>query len=151
MANRINWLQDTLSDVDGAFSMLFSLLLTDRGSEFEKWLLFEKDSDGNSRLNIFYCDPQQSQQKPYVENNHNYIRDIIPNHFPLDGLVQEDIDLMFSHINSTPRRSLGDKSPYELFSFVYGENIANLLNIKNIPRDDVVLKPTLIFNKNNKY
>ena len=147
MANRIDWLQKTLDNE--LFSVLFSLLLTDRGSEFEKWSLFEQDSDGNSRLNIFYCDPQQSQQKPHVENNHNYVRDIIPNKYPLTGLVQEDIDLMFSHINSTPRRVLGDKTPYEMFSFMYGEKAANLLNIQNIPRDDVVLKPSLIYSKHN--
>ena len=148
MANRITWLQDRLTDSDDLFTKLFGLLLTDRGPEFQKWSLFEQDANGNSRLNIFYCDPQQSQQKPHVENNHNYVRDIIENNYPLTGLLQEDIDLMFSHINSTPRRSLGDKTPYEVFTFMYGEEAANLLNIKNIPRDEVILKPSLIYNKN---
>ena len=129
------------------FYKLFSLLLTDRGSEFKKWSLYEQDADGNSRLNIFYCDPEQSQQKHHVENNHNYVRDIIPNKYPLTGLVQEDLDLMFSHINSAPRRSLGDKSPYEMLCFMYGDKAANLLNITYIPRDEVILKPSLIYNK----
>ena len=150
MASRISWLQEKLKEQNGLFFKLFSLLLVDRGPEFEKWSLFEQDTDGKSRLNIFYCDPQQSQQKPHVENNHNYVRDIIPNNYPLTNLTQEDIDIMFSHINSTPRRSLEDKSPYEAFTFFYGENAATLLNIKNIPRDEVVLKPELIFNKHNK-
>jgi IS30 family transposase len=91
-------------------SKLCSVLLTDRGTEFEIWKMFELDSEGNSRLNIFYCDPMQSSQKPHVENNHNFIRDIIPNSYPMDNLTQSDIDLMFSHINNTPRLSLGDKS-----------------------------------------
>jgi len=127
------------------FAKLFPVLLTDRGSEFEKYRLFELDKDGNSRLNIFYCDAMQSSQKPHIENNHNYVRDIIPNSYPLDCLTQEDIDLMFSHINSTPRLSLGDKSPYEVFVFLYGEAAANCLNISKIERDDVVLKPWLIY------
>ncbi len=143
MASRIDWLQKTL----GAqiFSKIFPVFLTDRGSEFEKIPLFELDSDGHSRLKIFYCDPMQSAQKPHVENNHNYVRDIIPNGFPLDNLSQKNIDLMFSHINATPRLSLNDKSPYEVFSFFYGENIAKLLGILQIGRDDVILKPYLIF------
>jgi IS30 family transposase len=145
MANRIDWLQNRL----GAklFSKLFPLLLADRGTEFEKHQLFELDQLGNTRLRIFYCDPMQSNQKPHVENNHNYVRDIIPNSYPLDCLTQDSIDLMFSHINSAPRLSLGDKSPFEVFSFIYGEEAAKCLNIRKIARDDVILKPYLIYSK----
>ncbi len=89
----------------------------------------------------------QSSQKPHVENNHNYIRDIIPNRYPMDNLSQEDIDLMFSHINSTPRLSLGDKSPFELLTFMYGDSTASNLNIRALPRDEVKLKPSLIFSR----
>jgi len=145
MAERINWLQETL-DTE-LFSKIFPVLLTDRGTEFEKWKLFELDRTGNTRLNIFYCDPMQSSQKAHVENNHNYVRDIIPNGYPLDDLTQPDIDLMFSHINSTPRRSLGDKSPFEVFSFLYGENAAMSMNITPVDRDSVILKPYLIYSK----
>jgi len=145
MSGSLNVLQERLGNE--LFSKLFPLILTDRGSEFEMWKMFEMDADGNSRLNIFYCDPMQSSQKPHVENNHNYIRDIIPNSYPMDSLTQSDIDLMFSHINSTPRRSLGDKSPCEIFYFMYGEMAVNFLNIRHIPRDNVVLKPLLIYNK----
>ena len=145
MANRINTLQTQLGTV--LFSKMFPLLLTDRGSEFETARLFELDQEGNSRLNIFYCDPMQSSQKAHLENGHNYIRGIIANGYPLDDLTQSDIDLMFSHINSTPRRSLGDKSPFEMFSFIYGANVPALFNISVIERDDVILKPMLIYSK----
>ena len=145
MSGSLNLLQERLGNE--LFSKLFPLILTDRGSEFEMWRLFELDQNGNTRLNIFYCDPMQSSQKPHVENNHNYVRDVIPNSYPLGSLTQADIDLMFSHINSTPRRSLGDKSPVEMFCFMYGDRVADALNISNIPRDNVVLKPFLIFNK----
>ena len=145
MSSRINWLQERLGTE--LFSKLLSLLLTDRGTEFQMHQLFELDQLGNTRLNIFYCDPMQSSQKPHVENNHNYVRDIIPNSYPLDGLTQDDIDLMFSHINSAPRLSLGDKSPFEVLSFIYGDEVAKCLNIRRIERDDVVLKPQLIYSK----
>lgn len=146
MASRVDWLQNMLGGQ--VFAKLFPALLTDRGSEFEKWELFELDRSGHTRLNIFYCDPMQSSQKPHVENNHNYVRDIIPNGFPLDKLSQNDINLMFSHINATPRLALNDKSPYDVFSFFYGEEIAQQLGVSLVPRDQVVLKPYLIFSDN---
>ena len=146
MASRVEWLHKKLGGQ--AFSKIFPLLLADRGSEFEKWELFELDRTGHTRLKIFYCDPMQSCQKAHIENNHNYVRDIIPNGYPIDKLSQREIDLMFSHINSVPRLSLNDKSPYEVFSFFYGENIAKLLGSFSILRDDVILKPYLIFGKN---
>jgi len=145
MAKSIDWLQERLGKEQ--FSRLFPVLLTDRGPEFEMHQLFELDSSDNSRLSIFYCDPMQSCQKPHVENNHNYVRDIIPNSYPLSGLTQESIDLMFSHINSTPRKSLGDKTPFEVFCFLYGKDVPEVLSIRKIDRDDVVLKPELIFAK----
>jgi len=143
MASRIDWLQKKLGGQ--VFAKIFPVLLTDRGSEFEKWNLFELDRTGHTRLNIFYCDPMQSSQKANVENNHNYVRDIIPNGYPLDNLSQKDIDLMFSHINAAPRLSLNDKSPFEVFSFFYGKKTAETLGIVQIQRDHVVLKPYLIF------
>lgn len=145
MAGSLNSLHLRLGN--DLFCRLFPVILTDRGSEFEKFALFELDVKGDSRLNIFYCDPMQSSQKPHVENGHNYVRDIIPNGYPLDGFTQDDIDLMFSHINSTPRCSLGDKSPFEVFSFIHGPQVPSLLNITEIPRDDVTLKPNLIYSR----
>jgi len=129
------------------FRQLFSCLLTDRGPEFEKTELFEVDMEtGELRLNIFYCDPQRSSQKPNVECNHNYVRDIIPNGYCLDRLTQADIELMFSHINSTPRASLNNKTPYEILTFLYGEEAAGLLHLQKIPKDDVILKSKLLKN-----
>lgn len=77
MAITLDDLQVILED---DYYKLFSLLLTDRDSEFEKYELFEVNTEtGEIRSNIFYCDPQTPSQKPHVENNHNYVRDIIPN------------------------------------------------------------------------
>ena len=136
---------------------LFTLILTDRGVEFEKVNLFEFNQEtGEFRTNIFYCDAYQSSQKPHVENTHNYIRDIIPNEIDMSDITQEDLNLMFSHINSTPRKSLKGKTPYEVFRFMMGtsdnpnrgKEILNLFNITEIKRDEVTLKPYLL--KHNK-
>jgi hypothetical protein len=42
---------------------------------------------------------------------------------------------------------LGDKTPYEMFSFMYGEQTATALNIRKLARDEVILKPFLIYAK----
>ena len=120
-------------------------MLTDRETEFEKCELFEVNIEtGEIRGNIFYCDPQSPSQKPHVENNHNYVRDILPNSKSLKNLTQEDLNLMFSHINSTPRASLNGKTPYEAFEFLYGNEILNKLNIQKIEKDMVTLQPYLL-------
>ena len=142
MASTLDKLQLAL---ENDYYKLFSLLLTDRGSEFEKHELFEVNVEtGEIRTNIFYCDPQTPSQKPNVENNHNYVRDIIPNKKSIKHLTQEDIDLMFSHINSAPRKSLNGKTPYEAFEFLYGNEILKKLNIQKIEKDMVTLQPYLL-------
>ncbi len=143
MANALNTFQDKLSGEE--YQKLFALLLTDRGTEFGKPQQFEINMEtGEIRSKIFYCDPQQSSQKPHVENNHNFIREILPNGQSWCNLSQDKVDLMFSHINSTPRESLGGKTPYEIFTFIYGKQLADKLNIQKIAKDEVSTTPRLI-------
>ena len=143
MSNALNILQDKLYDEE--YQKLFTLLLTDRGTEFCKPQQFEINMDtGEIRSKIFYCDPQQSSQKPHVENNHNFIREILPNGQSWNGLTQDKVNLMFSHINSTPRESLGGKTPYEIFTFIYGKQLADKLDIQEIAKDEVTITPRLL-------
>lgn len=141
MASTLDYLQELLQD---DYYTHFQLLLTDRGAEFEKFELFENDSNNDSRGHIFYCDPQRPDQKPHVENNHNFVRDILPNKRKLDKLTQTDVELMFSHINSVPRANLGGKTPYEVFTYFYGDKILKKLNIQKIEKDMVTLQPYLL-------
>ncbi len=143
MSKSLDNLQDILSDKE--YSNLFSVLLTDRGPEFSKPQQFEINMNtGEIRGKIFYCDPMQSSQKPHVENNHNFIREILPNGQDWSYLTQDKLDLMFSHINSTPRENLGDKTPYDIFTFIYGKELADKLNIQKIAKDEVNTTPRLL-------
>lgn len=148
MASTLDYMESILTQNE--YSLLFGLLLTDRGVEFEKMDLFMVNKNtGFIRTNIFYTDAYCSSQKSHIENNHNYVRDIIPNDIDISNITQDDLNLMFSHINSTPRESMKWKTPYEMFVFLYGKELADKLNIKEIPRDEVTLKPYLII-KNHK-
>ena len=143
MSKALDLIQDKLSNEE--YQKIFSLLLTDRGTEFSKPIQFEVNIDtGEIRSKIFYCDAQMSSQKPHVENNHNFVREILPNGQSWTNLTQEKVNLVFSHINSTPRKSLGGKTPYEVFSFLYGENILKKLNIQKIAKDEVNTTPRLL-------
>lgn len=143
MSNALNTIQDILTSNE--YESLFSLLLTDRGTEFSKPIQFEiNHNTGEVKGKIFYCDPQHSSQKPHVENNHILIRDILPKKMDLSFLTQEKLNIMFSHLNSTPRASLGGKTPYEVFTFLYGKAVAKKLQITEIKKDDVCLTPSLL-------
>jgi len=126
------------------FKKLFPLLLGDNGSEFSNPLKLEFDKEGVRRTRVFYCNPSASFEKPRVENNHTFIRRIIPKGTSMDHLEQDDINLMMSHINSYPREILGDKAPLDLFGFTYGYEIPQKFGISKIHPNDIILKPSLL-------
>ena len=143
MSETFNYLERKLGKDN--FIDLFPLILTDRGTEFGKPELFEYSGvDGEFRLNLFYCDPMQATQKAHIENNHNFIRDIITNELRLSDLSNVDLSLMFSHINSVPRKKLNGRTPYQLFELIYSSEILDLLDIKKLRHDEVILKPYLL-------
>jgi IS30 family transposase len=120
------------------------VLLGDNGSEFSNPSAIERDLQSNQRTRIFYCDPQAPFQKGAAENNHSLIRRVIPKGTSLDRFTQEDITLMMNHVNSYGRANLGDKTPYEVFASLYGEDILRRMGVKLIPPDKVTLRPSLL-------
>ena len=126
------------------FLKLFPLLLADRGTEFSNPLSIEFDALGSRRSRVYYCDPCASFQKPEVENNHAFIRRVVPKGISFDPHPQEKIALMMNHVNSYARRSLNDRTPYEAFCFVYGTDILEKLDAELIPPDEVTLHPSLL-------
>lgn len=84
MAGTLDYLQKILEDDYYTHS---SLLLTDRGTEFEKYYLFENNYESDeAKGHIFYCDSQRPDLKLHVENNYNLVTDILPNKRNLDKL-----------------------------------------------------------------
>ena len=136
-----------LDDVLGTetFKKLFVIILTDNGSEFSNPTAIEVNPNtGEVRTQIFYCDPGRSDQKGSCEVNHEMIRRVLPKGISFDNLNQEDINKLMSHINSYKRKKLNDQSPYDLFSLMYGQDIANKLGIYKINPNDINLKEDLL-------
>lgn len=126
------------------YKILFQVILTDNGIEFSLLDEIENNENGELITKVFFCDPYKSSQKGSCERNHEFIRYVLPKGVSFDNLNQKDVDLIFSHINSTPRNSLGFKTPFELFKTAFGIEVLRILNINEINKDDVHLKPKLI-------
>lgn len=128
------------------FTRIFRVCLADNGSEFSNPKAIESDVLGNQRTHIFYCNPNAPYQKGSAERNHEFIRCFLPKGTDLEPYTQKDINRMMDHINSYSRESIGDKSPYDMFAFLYGKDILDLLECHRIPPQDVTLNKS-IFDK----
>lgn len=130
---------------DERFKELFQVLLSDRGSEFTDPEKIEIDQrTGELQCRLFYCDPQNSNQKANCERNHEFIRYIIPKGKSLDALTQADITKMMNHINSYPRKKWKGQAPIDLFKQIYGEETTTLLGLEKINVNSILLKPELL-------
>ena len=127
------------------FNSLFPVILTDNGSEFSNPKEIEKRSTiPCNRTKIFYCNPSAPYQKGACEVNHELIRRILPKGSSFDELTQQDITLMMNHINSYKRKKLNNRSPYETFSFYYGEDVLKKLGCSPVAAENIILKPKLL-------
>ena len=129
---------------DDLFRRIFPVLLADNGSEFSNPSAIEFDEDGNRLTYVFYCNPSSPYQKGAIENNHEFIRRIIPKGNSFDSYEQEKITLMMNHINFYTRKKLNDKSPFEVFSFLHGTDVAEKLGLECIQPNDIILTPNLL-------
>lgn len=76
------------------YSKLFSVILGDRGSEFSDPVKIETNLETGERLsNVFYCDPQNSNQKAECERNHEFIRYVIPKGTSINLRSNEELHL----------------------------------------------------------
>ena len=125
------------------FYEIFPIILTDNGSEFKKPPEIENNGEHVIASKIFYCDPQRSDQKSQIELSHEYIRRFIPKRISINKYSEENILNMMNHINSTPRKSLGWKSPYDVAIEMFGEEQFQKLGIHKIDSQDVILNNKL--------
>lgn len=127
------------------FKRLFEVVLTDNGTEFSDPESIEFDMNTGLKVcSLFYCDSNCSWQKGSIEKNHEYIRYILPKGTSFASLSQDDCYLIASHINSTPRLSLNNHSPYDSILLFLGKENINKLKIKKIDYDNIDLSYRLL-------
>jgi IS30 family transposase len=137
---------DLLSERLGidTFQQLFPVILTDNGSEFQFPTRLECDKNGEIRTKVYYCNPNSSWQKGMLEKNHEYIRYVIPKGTSLDPYTQADAIKLMNHINSEARDSLNGCTPFRLSQLLLNNELHKLLKLREIPSDEVSLKPSLL-------
>ena len=137
---------DLVDDLCGdLFPKLCPILLCDRGGEFANVLRMENRRNGTPRTRVFFCDPQQSQQKGGAEKNHVELRKILPKgRTNFDALTGRDMALCMSHVNSYCRDSLDWWSPIAMAMLVLPPSLTEGLGIEKIDPADVNLTPYLV-------
>lgn len=125
------------------FPYFGELILTDNGPEFDSILSL---SESNSNIHVFYCHPLSSFEKGACERNHVLIRYVHYKGWSFDGMTQDDINILFSNINSYPRKTLKGKTPYQcvLEDPYLGKEFLDLIGINKVECDDVILNPSLL-------
>ena len=95
---------------------------------------------------ITYCNPLSSFEKDSCERNHVLFRYIQYKGCSFDNFKQEDVNLLFSNINSYPKKSLKGKTPYQaVFEDPrLGKEFLNPIEIYKVNCDDVTLNPSLL-------
>ncbi len=145
---KINFIKETIGIK--LYSKVFRIFLTDNGSEFFSVLNFERDSITDKKVsNIFFCHPYSSYEKHGVEVNHEYIRRVFPKNSSFTNLTDAIVKNLQDNINSIPRISLGNETPYNLTKQLYSDLIEKL-DCKYIKPDDVSLSKNDILLINEK-
>jgi IS30 family transposase len=105
-------IMDGLIDVLGALphaarrSMPF-----DRGTEFTDWPYLQ----AGLGVQTWFCDPQAPWQKGTVENTNRRARRWLSRDTDPLSIEHQHLHQMCAHLNSTPRKCLGFKTPAEVF------------------------------------
>lgn len=65
--------------------------------------------------NIYFAHPYASWERGLNENTNGLIRQYLPKSRRLDNVTQKELKYIMDQLNHRPRKSLGFKTPYELF------------------------------------
>lgn len=137
------------------FQRLFGLILTDNGTEFSDAGALERSAfHGAARTKVYYCDVRQSQQKGSCERNHVELRKLLPKGrgISFDDLEGRDLAVVMSQLNSEPRPSLMNMSPFKMLKTADPEAadaFASALGIEEVSYERLNLRVDAI-NKDRK-
>ena len=143
-ASKIRALKERLCAYELKFGEVFPVLLTDNGGEFSDVFAFENGLDEQPETKMFFCDPNAPFQKPHVENNHTLFRGIVETGTSFDDWTQDNVNLIFSHINAVKRKQFNGKSSYDMFSFTYSKELSDALGISFVAPKDVIQTSKLL-------
>ena len=92
------------------FSDVFKSITADNGSEFAELSSIEEWGTA-----IYFAHPYSSWERPQNERQNRVLRKYIPKGKSIESYSADQILMFADEINALPRRSLGYRTPEELF------------------------------------
>ena len=83
----------------------------DRGSEFALWKMIERDT----LATVFFADARHPWQRGKNENTNGRLRRIFPKQMDFATITQSQLDQVVQLMNHTPRKSLGWRTPAQVY------------------------------------
>ena len=93
------------------FKKKIHTITTDNGLEFAQHKTISK----SLQCDFYFCDPYSSWQRGLNENINGLIRQYIPKGSSFENISKKQIRQIENRLNHRPRKSLGWKTPYEVF------------------------------------
>ena len=91
---------------------LYKSLTWDRGSEMANHKKFSLDT----KINVYFCDPQHPWQRGSNENTNALLRQYFPKGMDLSNVHQNRLNAVARRLNERPRKTLSYYSPAEKFA-----------------------------------
>lgn len=100
--------------------IFFDCAITDNESKLQQLPLIKANKYGKHFTRVLYCGLYSSWQKGGCEKIHSLFRYFIKKGESLDFMSQDEINTIFSQINSIKRKSLSSISAYTKFKQKFG-------------------------------
>lgn len=91
---------------------LYQSLTWDRGKELADHKRFTIATD----VRVYFCDPQSPWQRGSNENTNGLVRQYLPKGIDVSAYLQAKLNAMARQLNERPRKTLGYRTPAEMFS-----------------------------------
>lgn len=93
-------------------SRVSSTITLDNGKEFALHEVVER----KTRVKVYFADPYSSWQRGLNEQINGLVRQYVPKGCSMKSLSAQDIAMIEKRINNRPRKSLGYRTPLEVFN-----------------------------------